>query len=147
MTTQTTNRSRHAGRARRDLGWAAGGLGAAGLLTALVVAPTDDGQGPAQRLMYLHVPTAWTAYLAFLTVLVAGGGYLLHRDAAWDRVARAAAEVGVGAAALTLALGALWGRATWGVWVVCRSHSHSLIAAMCRVASYRTASLSKRVAT
>ena len=27
--------------------------------------PTDAVQGDAQRLMYLHVPAAWLAYLAF----------------------------------------------------------------------------------
>ena len=39
-------------------------LGALALL-ALVVAPPDRVQGDAQRLMYLHVPAAWIAYVAF----------------------------------------------------------------------------------
>ena len=91
---------------------AAGGA----LALALVVAPEDAMQGSAQRLMYVHVPSAWVAYLAFATVLVASVGYLLGRDLRWDRYARAAAELGVGLTALAIALGMLWGRPVWGVW-------------------------------
>jgi heme exporter protein C len=107
---------RRAAHDRRTVGWGAAGLGAAGLVAAVTVAPRDAVQGSAQRLMYLHVPTAWTAYLAFLAVLVASGGYLLFSDARWDRAARAAAEIGLACTVLTFAAGTLWGRLTWGVW-------------------------------
>jgi heme exporter protein C len=107
---------RRAARDRRNLGWSAAGLGAAGLLAGLTIAPADALQGQAQRLMYLHVPAAWTAYLAFFAVLVGSGGYLIWADPRWDRAARAAAEIGLGATAVTFAAGTLWGRATWGVW-------------------------------
>lgn len=98
-------------------------IGTLGLITAgaalvlgLVVAPTDAVQGQPQRLMYVHVPAAVTAYLGFATVLIAGAVYLIRRDLRWDRYARAGAELGVGMTALTLALGSLWGRPVWGVW-------------------------------
>jgi heme exporter protein C len=86
------------------------------VVLGLVVAPTDAVQGQAQRLMYVHVPAAWTAYLCFGVVLVAGVAYLLRRDLRWDRRARVAAEIGVGCTGLAIVLGALWGRAVWGVW-------------------------------
>ena len=89
---------------------------AALLLLGLVVAPTDAVQGAAQRLMYVHVPAAWVAYLAFATVTVSSVVYLARRDLAWDRRAQAAAELGVGLTALSIALGSLWGRPVWGVW-------------------------------
>ena len=101
---------------RRTLGWLAAGLTAAATAAGLVIAPPDAVQGDAQRLMYLHVPAAWTAYLAFAAVLAASIGHLATGDPRWDRCARAAAELGVGLTALTIALGALWGRAVWGVW-------------------------------
>jgi heme exporter protein C len=101
---------------RRDLGWLAVGLGAGGLLVALLVAPTDAVQGEAQRLMYLHVPAAWTAYLAFAAVLGASCAYLTRRDLRYDRYARVAAEIGVAATALAIAVGSVWGHAVWGVW-------------------------------
>jgi heme exporter protein C len=101
---------------RRDLGWAAAGLSLAGVLVGTTVAPADAVQGQAQRLMYLHVPAAWTAYLAFFAVLVAGFAYLIRGDERWDRAGRAAAEIGLAATVLTFAAGTVWGRLTWGVW-------------------------------
>ncbi|GAB3137610.1 cytochrome c biogenesis protein CcsA [Micromonospora sonneratiae] len=101
---------------RRTLGWLAGALGCAALTTGLLIAPADRVQGDAQRLMYLHVPAAWTAFLAFAVVLLASGAYLIWRDLRWDRCARAAAEIGVVLTALTIVLGSLWGRLAWGTW-------------------------------
>jgi heme exporter protein C len=102
----------------RSLGWAA--------LAALVVlamfglwgAPPDDVQGDAQRLMYLHVPAAWIAYLAFGVTAVASALWLWPRTRSmvWDRIAGSSAELGVLFTALTLLLGSLWGRPVWGVW-------------------------------
>lgn len=92
--------------------------GAAAAVLALVVAPPDAVQGQAQRLMYVHVPAAWLAYLCFTVVLVASVGYLVSRKPAWDRRAQAAAELGVGMTALTIAMGSLWARPVWGTWWV-----------------------------
>jgi heme exporter protein C len=105
-----------AARDRRTIGWGAAGFGVAGVLAGLTVAPPDAVQGQAQRLMYLHVPAAWTAYAAFFAVLVASGAYLVWSDPRWDRAARAAAEVGLASTVLTFAAGLIWGRLTWGVW-------------------------------
>ncbi|WP_199736554.1 cytochrome c biogenesis protein CcsA [Micromonospora sp. HM5-17] len=107
---------RRAAADRRSLGWLAGGLATAAAAAGLLIAPPDAVQGDAQRLMYLHVPAAWTAYLAFAAVLASSLGYLATRDPCWDRRARVAAELGVGLTTLTIALGALWGRAVWGAW-------------------------------
>jgi heme exporter protein C len=101
---------------RRALGWTTAGLGAAGLMVGVAVAPLDAAQGDAYRLIYLHVPAAWTAYLSFFAVLVASVAYLIGGDARWDRVGQAAAEIGLGLTALTIVIGMIWGRATWGVW-------------------------------
>ncbi len=84
----------------------------------LVVAPPDNVQGDAQRIMYLHVPAAWAAYLAFGITTLASILYLWPRtrSTVWDLVAGASAEVGVVFIGLTLALGSLWARPVWGVW-------------------------------
>src|SRR5260370_34623950 len=100
----------------RVLGWlAALGL-LAGLVLALGVAPREVSQGNVQRIMYLHVPSILTAYLAFAIVLVASLGYLVSRRQAWDRWAGSAAELGTLFTGLTLASGSLWGKPTWGTW-------------------------------
>ena len=99
--------------------WATTALSLAALAwLALAVAPPDAVQGDAQRLMYLHVPAAWIAYVAFGVTSVASALYLWRRtrNARWDRVAAASAELGVLFTAATIALGSLWGRPVWGVW-------------------------------
>lgn len=90
------------------------------ILFGLWGAPTDDVQGDAQRVMYLHVPSAWLAYLAFFITAAASALFLWRRTRAevWDRVAGASAELGVMFTGLALALGSIWGRPVWGVWWV-----------------------------
>ncbi len=98
------------------LGW----LAAAGLLAGLVmgfaVAPREATQGNVQRIMYLHVPSVWVAYVAFAVVFAASIVYLARRSAAADRVAHASAELGVLFTGLTIATGSIWGKPTWGTW-------------------------------
>ncbi|ANH39262.1 Heme exporter protein C [Nocardioides dokdonensis FR1436] len=100
----------------RVLGLLAAGAALVALVLALAVAPPDAYQGDAQRLMYVHVPAAWTAYLSFAVVAVASLAYVVKRDLRYDRVAQAAAELGVGLTALAIVLGSLWAYPTWGTW-------------------------------
>lgn len=83
---------------------------------ALFVAPPDAVQGEVQRLMYVHVPTAWIGMLSFFVVFVMSILYLVQRDPRWDMIAHSGVEIGVLFTALTLALGSLWARPTWGIW-------------------------------
>jgi heme exporter protein C len=98
------------------LGWLAALSLAAGAIMGFGVAPREVTQGNVQRIMYLHVPTAWVAYLAFGVVLVASIAYLVQRRPGADRVAHASAEVGVIFTGLTIAAGSIWGKPTWGTW-------------------------------
>src|SRR2546427_6563500 len=82
----------------------------------LGIAPRETTQGNVQRIMYLHVPSVWVAYLAFAVVLVASIAYLVRRAEAADRLAHASAEVGVLFTGLTIATGPIWGQPTWGTW-------------------------------
>jgi heme exporter protein C len=100
----------------RSLGWlAALGL-AAGLVMGFGVAPRELTQGNVQRIMYLHVPSVWVAYLAFGVVFVASIVYLARRAPAADRLAHASGEVGLLFTGITIASGAIWGKPTWGTW-------------------------------
>jgi heme exporter protein C len=80
------------------------------------VAPPDAIQGEVQRLMYIHVPAAWLAYLSFLVVFASSVAYLRTSRIRWDRIAAASAEIGVLFTALAIALGSLWGKPVWGTW-------------------------------
>src|SRR5205807_7107324 len=84
------------------------------------VTPPDVVQGDLVRLIYVHPPVAWVAYLAFGVTALASVLYLWPRtrSLAWDRLAGASAEIGVVFTALTLVTGSIWGRPTWGVWWV-----------------------------
>ena len=97
-------------------GWLARLALAGTLLAGLVGVPADAAQGDVQRIMYVHVPSAWLAYLAFFVTLIAGLVYLIGRDLRSDRLAVASAEIGLVLTALTIASGAIWGKATWGKW-------------------------------
>ena len=98
-------------------------LGAVALLAvtaasvnALFIVPADLNQGDAQRIMYVHVPSAWLAYLSFGVTALAGIGYLWKRDLRLDHVAVSAAEIGVMFTAFAIWGGMMWGQPVWGVF-------------------------------
>lgn len=80
--------------------------------------PADRDQDEAVRILYVHVPTIWIAYLAFIVTAIASGMYLFtkKKSLGWDRLAGASAEIGTVFVAVTLVVGSLWGRITWGVF-------------------------------
>jgi heme exporter protein C len=93
-------------------------MATAGLVTfvaAMTVSP-DVVQGQLSRIMYVHVPSAWLAYLAFGVTMLASAMYLWKKDLKWDRRAHASAEIGVFFTGLAIALGMTWAKPTWGVW-------------------------------
>ena len=104
--------------ATRLIGTAALALTAFVAVSALWLTPADAVQGESVRIMYVHVPTAWVAYLAFVVTAITSGLSLArrHRTLGFDRVAGASAEVGVLFMAMTLVTGSLWGRLTWGTF-------------------------------
>lgn len=85
------------------------------LYSDFFIAPTAR-QGVAQRIFYVHVPSAWIAFLAFFLVFVFSIRYLIWRQLADDGRAYACAEVGVLFCTLVLVTGPIWGRPVWGVW-------------------------------
>lgn len=85
-------------------------------LGLVVQAPADSVQGVVQKIVYVHPPCAFAAYLGFFFTALGGALYLWRRDEAWDRFASSAAEVGVVFCALVIATGPLWARGTWGRW-------------------------------
>lgn len=90
-------------------------LGTAALY-GLVLSPKDANQGDAARLLYLHVPSAIVAYLAFGVTAVGSALSLWRKTEFWDLLAGASAEVGVVFTGITLLTGMLWGRPIWGVY-------------------------------
>lgn len=87
-----------------------------GSYIGLFVAPAERHMGEVQRIMYVHVPTAWNALLCFTCAFVAAIGSLWTGRERWDATLVAASEAGIVLNGLLLVQGSLWGRATWGVW-------------------------------
>ena len=85
------------------------------VLRSLVV-PADLNQGEPQRIMYLHVATAWLAYLSFGVTALASIWWLIRRDPRADAATAAGAEVGVVFTASTIWAGMMWGRPVWGTF-------------------------------
>ena len=87
-----------------------------GTWKGLFVAPIDYQQGDAFRIIYVHVPSAYLAQMAYMIMAVAGGIGLIWRMKLAHAVAASAAPLGAGFAFLTLATGAIWGKPMWGTW-------------------------------
>jgi heme exporter protein C len=100
----------------RALGYGSLLLLAAGLYGVVFIAQPDRVQGDAARIVYVHVPLAWVAFLAFLVVFGASAAYLRTNNARWDQLGRASAEVGVVFTTLVLITGSIWGYPIWGTW-------------------------------
>jgi heme exporter protein C len=81
-------------------------------------APDDYQQGATVRIMFIHVPAAWTAMAAYAGLGVASFFSLVFRHALADAAARAAAPLGAAFTLLALVTGSLWGRPMWGAWWV-----------------------------
>lgn len=82
----------------------------------VIISPAEAGMGHLQKIMYVHVPAAWSAFIAFFVVFLTSILYLVRGREEHDLLAASAAEVGVVLTGLTLALGSIWGRPTWGIW-------------------------------
>jgi heme exporter protein C len=103
-------------RVRPWLGIGAAAVSAVATFMALVWAPADAVQGEVYRIIYVHVPAAWLAYLAFVVVFLASVGWLWSRRPLFDAIAVASAEIGVLFTGLALLAGSIWAKPTWGVW-------------------------------
>lgn len=84
-----------------------------GLWFALT-APPDALQGEYSRLLGIHPPAMWTAFVAFGVTAFASIMWLIRKTDRWDRLGEASVEVGVIFTAIGLFTGMVWGQAVWG---------------------------------
>jgi heme exporter protein C len=85
---------------------------------SILTSPAEGDMGHLQKIMYVHVPAAWMAFISFFVVLVFSVRYMWKQRENDDLIAASAAEVGAVFTGLTLMLGMIWGRPAWGVWWV-----------------------------
>lgn len=89
---------------------------AIGSYWGLVLAPKERFMGDVQRIMYVHVPTAWNWMMAVLFAFGSSVAFLFTSNLKWDARNEAALEVGTLFAFLLCCQGAIWAKPTWGVW-------------------------------
>jgi heme exporter protein C len=83
---------------------------------AIFFTPLEATQGPAQKILYVHAPAAWVAFMAFGLVGLTSVLYLWLKEERLDRVAESSAEVGVVFTTVVLITGPLWGKPIWGTY-------------------------------
>jgi heme exporter protein C len=83
---------------------------------ALAFTPEEATQGLAQKIFYIHAPSAWVAFLAFGVVGVCSALYLFLKDPRLDLFAASSAEVGLVFTTVVLVTGPIWGKTIWGAW-------------------------------
>jgi heme exporter protein C len=116
-TRSETRLERFAARAVRPAGLA---LLVVGALAGFVIAraPADAVQGVLYKILFVHAPAAFAAYLGFGLTALGGALYLWRNDEQWDRLAAASAEVGLLFCTLVIVTGPIWAAGAWGKpWV------------------------------
>jgi heme exporter protein C len=88
----------------------------ADLAVILLVLPDEAAQGAIYRIMFFHVPAAWTALLGCFLALAASVLFLVTRNLRYDALAVAVTEAGLAFGAANLITGMIWGRVIWGIW-------------------------------
>lgn len=86
------------------------------LYTIFIYAPVEKTMGVIQKIFYIHVPTAFLAYMAFFITFIASILYLYRKDSIWDTVAHCAVETGVIFCTIVLITGPIWAKPIWNVW-------------------------------
>ena len=89
---------------------------AAVYVRALAFTPIERFQGPAQKIYYVHVPSAVVAMMAMGLVGLAGVLFLFLKDQRFDRFGEASAEVGTAFSIVMLTTGPIWAKPIWGTW-------------------------------
>jgi heme exporter protein C len=87
-----------------------------GLYMGLVRSEPDYYQGEVVRIMYVHVPFAKSALLAYTTLFIGSLFYLWKKDPVVDNLCHAAAGIGVLFTSVALMTGSIWAKPTWNTW-------------------------------
>ncbi len=104
----------------RLLPWLAG-LSVVTLAIGLVLAfasPPDYQQGETVKIMFVHVPAAWIASLAYVAMTASALGTLVWRHPLAEAAQKAVVPLGAAFAFVCLVTGSLWGKPMWGTYWV-----------------------------
>ena len=96
------------------------GIAAVGFVATLWMvfcyAPMEPELHFNQKIFYYHVAHGFMLFTSVAVCGVASLVFLKKRQAKWDDVALAAAEVAVAFGAVVLITGSIWGKPAWDIW-------------------------------
>ena len=87
-----------------------------GIIESLILSPADYKQSESVRIMYVHVPSAWTSVGIFSFIAILSIGNLVFKNKYFLIIAKSLAPSGLVFNIIALVTGAIWGRPTWGTW-------------------------------
>ena len=79
-------------------------------------APVERSMGPIQKIFYLHLPSAFSSFIALGVCFYANLRYVFTRQPKWDWLGVSAAEVGLAFISVVLITGPIWAHPVWGIW-------------------------------
>jgi heme exporter protein C len=80
------------------------------------VAPTEKTMGVLQRIFYFHAASAWAGMTAFSICFACNLLYVWRRQAKFDWLSVASAEVGLAFITVVLITGPIWAKPAWGIY-------------------------------
>ena len=98
--------------------WLTGIVFLVAMAAIFLYVPTEQTEGPVQRIMYIHIPSAWLSFFAFFIVFICSILFLWKKERECDIYAHASAEIGVIFCSLVLITGPIWAKPIWGTWWV-----------------------------
>ncbi len=79
-------------------------------------APVEKSMGIIQKIFYLHLPSAFSSFIALGICFYANLMYVFKRQPKWDWLGVSAAEVGLAFISVVLVTGPIWAHPVWGIW-------------------------------
>lgn len=86
------------------------------LMMVFFWSPLESSMGMVQKIMYIHVPSAWTSFLAITVAFIFSILYLWKRSELFDVIALSSVEIGVIFCGLALLTGSIWAKPTWNTY-------------------------------
>lgn len=89
-----------------------------GIIAGLFIAPKDYQQGDGFRIIYVHVPSAFTAMIIYTVMACSGAVTLIWRIKLAPLLMKCSAPIGASFTIIALITGAIWGKPMWGTfWI------------------------------
>ena len=87
-----------------------------GLTEALILSPVDYKQSHSVRIMYVHVPAAWTSLGIFSVITILSTIGYIFKIRNFFLISKSLAPSGFVFNVIALVTGSIWGKPTWGTW-------------------------------